>query len=60
MNSATPARVLLLVLCALAMTSCAGQQKSASNQNLKLETIRRPMGPTTYLYRETNDPGPAQ
>lgn len=60
MNSAAPAHVLLLVLCTLAIVSCAGQQKTASNKNLKLETIQRPMGPTTYLYRETNDPAPAQ
>ena len=46
-------KFLLLLFCAAVWTSCATQPRAASNRNLKLETIQRPLGEApTYLYRE--------
>jgi hypothetical protein len=50
----TSLRNLLLLFCVAALASCAGQPQTASGKKLKLETIQRPFGPTTYLYREVD------
>ena len=53
MNAAVRIEVLLCLLCALLLSSCADETPTGSNSNLKLESIPRPMGqPPTYLYRK--------
>jgi len=52
MNAPARTKILPLLFCAMALASCAAQPQTVSDDNLKMETIRRPWGPTTYLYRQ--------
>ena len=47
--------IFLPLICALALVSCANQPQPPPGKKMKLETIQRPYGPTTYLYREVDD-----
>lgn len=52
-----PLPASLLLLSSLLLTACASEpQRTASGRPLKLETIRRPYGPTVYAFRPVNEP----
>jgi hypothetical protein len=51
------ARILFLLFCAAALSSCAGDDWSTSSKpKLKQEAHTGPMGQTIYKYREVDDP----
>jgi hypothetical protein len=54
------AQTLLLLLFAIAVSACAQQppQRTASGKVQKLETITRPFGPNTYVFRDVNPSEP--
>jgi hypothetical protein len=49
-------RLSLVAIYALVLAGCANQPPAHPGYKLELQTIRRPYGPTTYLYREVPDP----
>jgi len=55
-ESLQKARFLILLICAIALTSCAqNPPQSTSGKKLQLQTIYRgPMQTPTYLYHEVN------
>ncbi len=56
MNTRTRVGVVLLMIGAAALTACVSQPPpSQTHRKLKLETVQRPFGPTTYQYREVNE-----
>jgi hypothetical protein len=53
MNTPTRIVVLLMLFCAIFFASCADQSPNASESNLKLEQVPRPLGqPPVYVYRQ--------
>jgi hypothetical protein len=50
----TPTRLLLLLICATVLASCADQSDTAPGDQMRQEAHTNPMGQTTYTYRKVD------